>query len=78
MILLTSSFAGLVPDYGMRADLTSKTAVEEVIRKRVPRGCWGTVDDIAEAILFSGLGPLCLRDETGTGHRRRRVLGRCG
>jgi NAD(P)-dependent dehydrogenase (short-subunit alcohol dehydrogenase family) len=90
VILLTSSNAGLVPDYGMLAYLTTKAAVmaldlaphhirvnalcpgwvdtpfnepyikefggraavEEVIRKRVPLGRWGTVDDIAEAILY--------------------------
>lgn len=96
VILLTSSNAGLVPDYRMLAYLTTKAAVvmmakqmaldlarhqirvnalcpgwvdtpfnepyikefggraavEEVIRKRVPLGRWGTVDDIAEAILY--------------------------
>jgi len=96
VILLTSSNAGVVPDYGMLAYLTTKAAVvmmakqmaldlapygirvnalcpgwvdtpfnepyikefggrgavEEVIRKRVPLGRWGTVEDMAEAILY--------------------------
>lgn len=96
VILLTSSNAGVVPDYGMLAYLTTKAAVvmmakqmaldlapygirvnalcpgwvdtpfnepyikefggrdavEEVIRKRVPLGRWGTAEDMAEAILF--------------------------
>ena len=96
VILLTSSNAGVMPDYGMLAYLTTKAAVvmmaqqmaldlapygirvnalcpgwvdtpfnapyiktfggrdavEAVIRRRVPLGRWGTVEDIAEAILF--------------------------
>jgi NAD(P)-dependent dehydrogenase (short-subunit alcohol dehydrogenase family) len=95
-ILLTSSNAGVVPDYGMLAYLTTKAglvmmaqqmaldlgkhgirvnalcpgwvdtpfnaayidqvggraAVEQLIRGRVPLGRWGTVDDVAEAILY--------------------------